>query len=1105
MIAMVLGRSRLAFSANAVSLLRWRQRIQHGPSPRTLQENSCFFGASTLKLKATQRLQWTPAIRMISTSPQISSSQTKTATERTGLSFQDAVLKLQRYWVEQGCVLVNSCNSEVGAGTMNPATFLRALGPEPWNVAYVEPSVRPDDSRYGENPNRVQMHTQFQVLLKPAPSNPQELVLGSYEALGIDVARNDIRFVEDNWEHPALGAWGLGWEVWLNGMEITQFTYFQQVGGEKLDTVAVEVTYGLERILMSLQNVTHFKDIEYASGLTYGEMYMQNEIEMSAYNMDHADTGALSNMFDLYEKEASALLDKQLPIPAYGFLLKASHVFNILDSRGAIGVTERANFFKRMRNLARKSAQLWLRRREELEFPLIKGKRKSETQQASIDSSAENGKDIRALKPEECFALEIGFEELPPGDVDSIIEQVDTQLRKLLKSSSLSFGDVRVFGTPRRLVATISSLQTKQTDVTKRARGPPENVVFAEDGQLSKAGTGFLRSQGGLTPEDLEREGGYVYTTRKITGKLASDLLVGELPQIIEKISFSRTMKWDSTGSLFARPIRWIVALLGDQVIPFQSAGISSSNITKGLRGSRGEAKSARVQNAKDLLQKLQDLELVPDGRSRREIIEENAKRLAGEVKGSLVQNDVRGDLMKEVVNLVENPIAIRGQFDEEFLKLPREVLASVMKKHQRYFPIVRNTDGSLLPYFITVVNGSKDVVDIGDITRGNEAVLRARYSDAAFFYQKDTEKELSEFVPLLSGIMFQEKLGSMLDKTHRLESISTEFANMMELNDQDTFLALEGAKFCKADLATQMVVEMTSLAGIMGKHYAKKSKSISSEVAEVILEAALPRFAGDALPKSLPGVIVAVADRLDSLIGLCSVGILPKSNSDPFAMRRAALGIVSTLIENSISLNIGKAAKVVGMTIDGQGVGRGNAASEDNLKIVTDFIARRLEVWFLDNGFRPDVVSAVLSQKCLSNNPFDACTVVKALQDAFERGFDKLDTAVEVYNRAARFLKSAKGVDTTVAVDTDLFDSDLEHDLHKALCAAENFLKVERNFHSVQNKLVGMKSEVDRFFDGVFINTEDGRIRQNRIALCRRIVALPEGVASLDALQMTR
>ncbi|XP_047164240.1 glycine--tRNA ligase, chloroplastic/mitochondrial 2-like isoform X1 [Vigna umbellata] len=265
------------------------------------------------------------------------------------LTFQQAIQRLQEYWASVGCSIMQCSNTEVGAGTMNPLTYLRVLGPEPWNVAYVEPSIRPDDSRYGENPNRLQRHTQFQVILKPDPGNSQDLFIRSLSALGIDVTAHDIRFVEDNWESPVLGAWGLGWEIWMDGMEITQFTYFQQAGSLQLSPVSVEITYGLERILMLLQGVDHFKKIKYSDGITYGELFLENEKEMSAYYLEHASVDHVQKHFDFFEEEARSLLSSGFAIPAYDQLLKTSHAFNILDSRGFVGVTERARYFGRMR------------------------------------------------------------------------------------------------------------------------------------------------------------------------------------------------------------------------------------------------------------------------------------------------------------------------------------------------------------------------------------------------------------------------------------------------------------------------------------------------------------------------------------------------------------------------------------------------------------------------------------------------------------------------------------------------------------------------------------------------------------------------------------
>ncbi|TVM03011.1 MAG: glycine--tRNA ligase subunit alpha [Candidatus Brocadia sp. WS118] len=288
------------------------------------------------------------------------------------MTFQEIILKLQNYWADYGCVLWQPYDIEKGAGTFNPATFLKALGPEPWKCAYVEPSRRPTDGRYGENPNRLQHYYQFQVIIKPAPDDAQDIYLNSLRFLGIDLVKHDVRFVEDDWESPTLGATGLGWEVWLDGMEVTQFTYFQQVGGFELEPITLELTYGLERIAMFIQEKESVFDLEWVKGYTYGDIHKQDEVQFSTYNFKVADTTMLFQLFETYEKECQQLIKEDLVLPAYDYVLKCSHAFNMLDARGAIGVTQRTGYIGRVRNLARRCAESYVRLREALHWPLLK-------------------------------------------------------------------------------------------------------------------------------------------------------------------------------------------------------------------------------------------------------------------------------------------------------------------------------------------------------------------------------------------------------------------------------------------------------------------------------------------------------------------------------------------------------------------------------------------------------------------------------------------------------------------------------------------------------------------------------------------------------------
>ncbi len=411
-------------------------------------------------------------------------------------------MALQQFWADYGCLVWQPYYSQVGAGTLNPATALRVLGPEPWNVAYVEPSIRPDDGRYGENPNRMQMHYQFQVILKPDPGDPQDIYLKSLHALGIDPRQHDIRFVEDNWESPALGAWGLGWEVWLDGQEITQFTYFQQAGGQMLDPVSVELTYGLERIAIALQRVDSFLDIQWSPTLTDGDVNLQAEQEHSKYYFEVADVQRLRQMFDLFESEAEACLAQDLVLPAHDYVLKCSHTFNVLDTRGAVGVTERQAFFARMRDLSRRVAEAYLEQRQRLEFPWLE-------EEQGVEGKGDKGlgeKDPAShptplppvpypLSPNP-FLLEIGTEELPVGDLSAALSQLRQRVPALLDGLRLEHGALRVMGTPRRLVVHVEDLAPRQPDLEQVVKGPPANRAFDADGLPTPAALGFARSKG---------------------------------------------------------------------------------------------------------------------------------------------------------------------------------------------------------------------------------------------------------------------------------------------------------------------------------------------------------------------------------------------------------------------------------------------------------------------------------------------------------------------------------------------------------------------------------------------------------------------------------
>jgi len=601
------------------------------------------------------------------------------------LDFQDIIMTLQRYWSEKGCLIWQPYYLQVGAGTMNPATFLRVLSPEPWNVAYVEPSIRPDDGRYGDNPYRFQQHYQFQVILTPAPGNPQELYLQSLQALGIIPKEHDIRFVEDNWESPALGAWGLGWEVWLDGQEITQFTYFQQAGGIVLDPVSVEITYGLERIAMALQGNYHFQKIRWNSDIKYGEINYMGEKEHSTYYFEVADIDRLRIMYDLFEKEANLALEKGLVLPAHDYILKCSHTFNILDTRGAVGVTERQALFGRMRDLAKQTAETYVEQRQQLEYPWLNNP-------AITDAASASAIEIPSAKtsdlPEKAdYLLEIGTEELPSSDLQMALKQLETAVPEMLKSLRLDYKNINILGTPRRLAVYISSLASRQADQTSELKGPPVNRAFDADGDPTPAALGFARSKG-LEIDRLKKKqvdgGEYLVAEVHQKGQSILDILPAKLEELLTGLRFNKSMRWNTSGVAFSRPIRWLASMFGSTIIAFEYANLTAGSTTRGLRFSDSEIH--QLANSKEYFSFLDSQEIIADNDERKKVVSSQVKALLSSIGAS---TDIDQRLLSEVNNLVEAPTALLGKFDEKHLELPAEVLVGVMKKHQRYFPMV--------------------------------------------------------------------------------------------------------------------------------------------------------------------------------------------------------------------------------------------------------------------------------------------------------------------------------------------------------------------------------------------------------------------------------
>lgn len=987
------------------------------------------------------------------------------------LSFQQIILTLQNYWTGRGCTLWQPYNHQVGAGTMNPATALRVLGPEPWNVAYVEPSVRTDDGRYGDNPNRLQQHTQFQVILKPDPGNPQEIYLESLFALGIKREEHDIRFVEDNWESPALGAWGLGWEVWLDGLEITQFTYFQQAGGQVLDPVAVEITYGLERIAMFLQNAHSVYDINYDDVHTYGEIFLRNEVEQCIYNYELADVDGLRRAYDFYESEAKAALAHEPPLvmPAHDYVLKCSHTFNLLDSRGAIGVTERANYFRRMRDLSRAVAAAYLEQRKAMEYPWLKDGGGSKQQ----DAGSRRQNPTAAIKDPASFVLEIGSEELPATDVTAALMQLRELAPKMLADARLAYNSIEVFATPRRHGFIVRELAPRQTPLDSMVRGPALKAAYDKDGKPTKAAEGFARGQG-VSVDDLikvdEKGNQYVYAKKHDAGQAAPEVLTTLLPELIAALKFEKTMRWNSSGVAYSRPLRWFVALFADQVVPFEYAGYRSGNVTRGPRAAGSP--DIVIPSAEAYVETLKRANVILDFDQRQQAVKTQVIKIA-ERQGGRVLDDAA--LLEEVTNLVEQPTALLGNFESKYLALPKDVLITVMKKHQRYFPVLGPS--GMLPHFIAVRNG--DAANLSIVQHGNEEVLRARFADAEYFFNQDRKHKLEDFLPRLNTLTFQIKLGSMLDKARRIEALTPTIAAMLQVSDLAA--AQRAAHLAKADLATQLVVEMTSLQGVMGREYAKLSGE-SDAVANALAEQY------DRAPESLLGAVISLADRFDSLSGLFAVGLAPTGSADPWGLRRAALGVVETLIKHQVSFSLRRAlesaAQLQPVSVAAKAIDEAHA-----------FIVGRERAALLDQGLRYDLIDAVLAAR--GDDPFVAKQSIETLAQWAAR--PDWTPLLDGYARCVRIVRDLK---ETLPLDIRRDPEPLTQALYVAYDAAQKAVGPQSPIEALLSALTTLLPHITAFFDKVLVMHADQSIRQTRQALLQRIWHLADGIVDLTKVE---
>ena len=679
--------------------------------------------------------------------------------------------------------------------------------------------------------------------------------------------------------------------------------------------------------------------------------------------------------------------------------------------------------------------------------------------------------------------LEIGVEELPSRFGQTTLDQIENNLSKLLKEERINFDNIEKYATPRRLTFVIKNLADKATDLEEEVKGPAKKIAVDADGNFTKPALGFMKSKG-LDPENVyfKQLGNaeYLFGTIKQEGKHTSEVLKNIVPEAIKNVTFPKAMRWGGKNMRFARPIRWMVALLNNEVLDIDLEGIKSSNITRGHRF-LGE-KEFEVNSVEEYFEKLDKNFVVLDQHKRKEMIREQAVEVAKSLGGEVELDE---DLLEEITFLVEYPTAFYGEFDEEYVKLPKEVVTTPMKEHQRYFPVSK--DGKLLPNFIAVRNGDSNRIDL--VKAGNEKVLRARLADALFFYHEDTKKPLESFVDKLQTVVFQAKLGTVYDKTLRIEKLSQVILNELNMTESKEN-TLRAAKLCKADLVTNMVFEFTELQGIMGRDYAQVSGE-NEEVCQGIFEHYLPRFAGDILPETNTGIALSIADKLDSIAGFFAIGIKPSGSQDPYALRRQALGILSILLDRKLSVNLNN---LINAALDNYSNLEFN--KEEVASQIVEFFVERVKNLFKDLGIRYDVIDAVL------NNNLDDISDIHTRALELNRWLQK-DELVEMltaFNRVATLAEKA----TTDIVKEDLLKEDEEIKLYngfKEIKSNVESLLLDKKYNEALDAFATLRPLVDNLFDNVMVMDKDEAIKENRLGLLKQIYSTMLTICDLSKI----
>lgn len=677
--------------------------------------------------------------------------------------------------------------------------------------------------------------------------------------------------------------------------------------------------------------------------------------------------------------------------------------------------------------------------------------------------------------------FEIGAEEIPAGFMPNILGQLKTLAETKLNDAHLPFESIATYGTPRRLALIVKGLADTSAEISERHKGPSASIAYDADGNATKAAIGFARGKG-LDVADLVVEDGYIYAETKTAGVPAKDIVTDMLPQLITGLNFPKSMHWGNLDAKFVRPVRWLVALLDEEVIPVEFATVKSGNVTRGHRFLGAD--EITIKNAASYVDTLKENFVMVDQDARRELISKQLHDMAASKNASIVWDD---DLLEEINYLVEWPTALCGGFEESYLALPDAAIITPMKDHQRYFPLV-DQDGKLLPMFLTVRNGSDHSIEV--VQAGNERVLRARLDDAKFFFNEDRKKPLIDRQDGLTKIVFQEGLGNLADKTERLLTLGRVFSEECELHEDARVVLERATELAKTDLTTGMVTEFTELQGVMGKEYALLDGE-SPEVAEAIFEQYLPRFAGDVLPQTEAGKVLSIIDKIDNIVATFSRGLIPTGSQDPYALRRQTIGILNILLNSewNISLRpiIVESMNLLNVPADKQ---------DELLGQVEEFITLRLKNIFLDREVPHHVIDLLLSNNELS--VADAEGLVKALLA------NRIDENVELVQAFTRMYNLVKDV-TYTSVDESLLKEDAERALYEmATKASEASIDAwdKNDYDAVVAVPATLVPAINKFFEDVMVMDKDEAIKANRLQLVRLAYSVMAIIGDISALK---